>query len=970
VARIRLDEATGLRRIRRHTKKDLPPRRKLESRDVEAAHEDHGSALALKKEPAEKNGTSVIALRASTDRPFDLGSEYDIAGTWLTGRQIDAIRTDWRDGVMTRKLKVSELLEKHDITVEILKALRRRLPEELSWSRRRNPQRIFAPRVIAKAARIIRNYRDEKLSYEALKAALKEIGINPSQYRSLERQLPDGLQISRRASPEHQARRREYFNAFADDIEELLERHAWVVRKQTDLIELMNADAVFKEARGTFTYGRLNKLRTQDEKEADGRIAAIMERVKPEGKQGRRQPNGLGDDDPAPKPTASADGEPRASRREQLLRLAEVLEGRTPSEKNLKAGIAKVSKETGAKRSYHLWRMAMEQHKGVIPELARWRVGSKNRYELRWYAAWVNACHQAGPGASHEAVVEVFKRSREYRDDGRVPDAKQVHKLKEGTALGWRISADSRAKFQLARNMLEAIRTAPVDVDLKHILGSTPIQPQYDYEMGTYFLKTILSDGQYGKGLPAKDLDQEVIGALKHRPGRMYFGLGQSRDPTFDPNLEPPWSPLAICQKILQLPRLEDAPLLQYALSRMNGRLPFENSNVMIINHRYSDIVPFAEAMIGAGMSPSNSLFVSTPYAFDEAVDLGLNDLGVPQLAYPAYDEAKFYEAVEEGVRRMIAKFDEQERRYGQGKPILILDDGGAAARALQKPEFRAHAHKVKIVEITAAGYRVAEKLEREHLRLPFVFYSVANSMTKRKVASKFYARRVVARVEHLVADSKIPRINDRVVVLGGGPMGLFAAERYRQLGRDTAIVDPDPEVRAELIAKGFDPMNVFDTKDLAKALKGRGTILGMSGYFGALGPEHLDAIEDGAIVVQGSSKRNEFAMAAFEKRAKKKTEIPRFDGLPQRSYTYDFGRKGVHFLADGWTINHDGSLHGSPIEDVQLELAIIIESAAAAASDHSSKTGDVRQLGADIQEEYVARWRALKRERKQPRNN
>jgi hypothetical protein len=96
--------------------------------------------------------------------------------------------------------------------------------------------------------------------------------------------------------------------------------------------------------------------------------------------------------------------------------------------------------------------------------------------------------------------------------------------------------------------------------------------------------------------------------------------------------------------------------------------------------------------------------------------------------------------------------------------------------------------------------------------------------------------------------------------------------------------------------------------------------------------------------------------MARFEALAGDKRLLP--TGDPRPSYTYVFGRgrqqKRVHFLADGWTINHNGSLHGSPIASVQLELAIVFENLARAASQRSHRAGGIGQLSAEAQNVYV----------------
>ena len=81
-----------------------------------------------------------------------------------------------------------------------------------------------------------------------------------------------------------------------------------------------------------------------------------------------------------------------------------------------------------------------------------------------------------------------------------------------------------------------------------------------------------------------------------------------------------------------------------------------------------------------------------------------------------------------------------------------------------------------------------------------------------------------------------------------------------------------------------------------------------------------------------------------------------------QESYPDPFGEKRVSFLADGWTINHNGSLHGSPLDAVQLELAIVFENMAMAAKQSIQRAGPIGTLSAEVQEIYVKEWEKLNR--------
>ncbi len=920
---------------------------------------------------APTGGYHWLTVRAAERSPFKARQTYELGGATLTGAALEAMRQDWLLLVLKRKLTANGFCRRHKIKRAVLNALKRTYPDDFTW-RARRPVKTFAPAVVEEARTLIERYHAEELTYLALKHELRALGVEDWQHENLERQLPNGMRIARRQTSVYQQRRLDYFTALADDLEAVIARHGWVIGKQTDLLEVLSRDEEFKAKyppktrSGEFNLSWLGKLRAQDLKEGSGRIAAIADRVKPEGKRGRRQPTG--DPRRTDAPAAQRTVDDQSSReslkvRDQLRHLAERLAAQEPSEAALKRAVSEVNRELGLKRTYRIWRLLMEKHKGVIPELARWRVGSKNDYSLQYLARWVVCTHQAGPAASEADVAALFTKTPEYQQDGRLPDTKLFSQVKRNTPLGWDIAVVTRGRFQLLRNLLEAIRTAPADRDLKHILAETQIRPQFDdYEKACYYLNDALKGGEWAAGL-----DTRVLVAIRDRPTRFIGGLGQKPDPAFDVNAEPPWFPLRMAEKLLSVPRVEDSPLFAHAIERLDGRLPFENNHMMVVYHRYADILPLMDLFIRAGMSPKNSVYVSTPYPFDPAFDLQLRDWGIPQIPFPVYDEKAFSAAVAEGLQRMIDLYDERERKHGYGRPILVLDDGGHAANQI-RGQFKAHAHKFKVVEVTAAGHRITAELKAQHRRVPFIYYSIAYSDFKRQVTSSFYAHRVVDRIRAFSAASGVEPINNKVAVIGGGPMGAFAARYYKTLGCEVVVVDRDAKVRAELRQSGFAADEVVPDTALDAAIAGRGVVLSMCGYKNVLGPAQLDALADGAILAQGSSKRNDFDMAAFEKRAKRKTEIPRRDELPQKSFTYELGGKRLHFCGDGWTINHDGSLHGSPFEDVQLETVLLFESAVEAASDSAAATGDIKVVGDEVQEEYVALWKKARRARQRRR--
>jgi S-adenosylhomocysteine hydrolase len=777
-----------------------------------------------------------------------------------------------------------------------------------------------------------RHQRGELELQRDVAPALRRIGITAT---------GPGLAYLRKLDPLAFAGREEFLScnhaSIVTDLIGIARASRHVVRKWSDLAEVVGKDTAFVARWGQLKINPMTGV-VQRDRDGDGRLRDAMAAI---GTQ-----VGKGSGGRAIRSAKAAEGQPAmvvAPRQESARALAQALRGleRTPA--NLEMVTARLAQSDPNFATRRRWMSVRAEFEGVFPELARWNFDPHRPYSVRYVARWTEAAHQAGAGAGYEEIVALFKRSIEYQEDGRLPPKAS------GTVIMARLHPElisswaNRRTYQRTRQLLELLRAAPKGATLYSLADQVRAIGLPQRNAYKWLSKLGAADGEhYG-------MSRNTFEELK-RSG--FHGLGQARNPGFDRNAELPGVRLDLVRDILDTPRMPR--LLELAISRLDGRRPFEAHNVMFINHRYSDIVSLVDAMARAGMQRENAVFVSTPYPFKDAVTCQLEKSGVRTIV-PKQDMASYANAVEQGIQRMLELHQQQKQKWGKGKPILILDDGGMASKLIAS-KFKEHASKFRIVEVTAAGVRLAQGFQEQHKRLPFVYYSIAHTELKQRITSSFFGRRVAQRVLNLVPQTGVKLLNRRVAILGGGPMGLFAGLELRQQGYEVTFVDPDPAVAARLRDKYKFPVTTIE-----QALPGRGLVVGMSGYQ-TVRKEHLGLIEDGAVLAQGSSKRNEFDMDAFEGLASKKL-LPREDGLSQKSYTYSFrGGKKLHFLGDGWTINHDGSLHGTPMRDIQLELAIYFESAVQAASTPLGQTGVFREIGKDLQSYYLSEWRKVRR--------
>ncbi|HUS67446.1 MAG TPA: hypothetical protein VMZ28_23075, partial [Kofleriaceae bacterium] len=628
--------------------------------------------------------------------------------------------------------------------------------------------------------------------------------------------------------------------------------------------------------------------------------------------------------------------------------LARRVEGIDPTPQRLEKILADLRAEHRGFRDRRRVDFMISTYGGVFPALRRWNFKKGRQFSPRYVARLMSLIHEAGPDADFDQVLEQFRQTEEFAEDGRLPplgtrftfDHAPTYR---GLIAVWR----HRKDFQKTRILLETVRTAPSGMSLKDIVNE-----RLPVSLSASGARVMLRNLTAAK-VAALDMSPAVLERLRRNN---YAGLGEAVDPSFDGNHEPPGVDMELVNDVLDMPRA--GPAMQHFIKRLDGRRPFAGHRTLFVYHQYSDIVPLMELFIDAGMSAKRARFVKTAYPFKDTVRRNLDFLGVETIEH-AQSVPALRDAIAKGLEELLS----------HNEPILIIDDGGLASSVLRE-RFPDQIDRVKIFEITEAGHRQADHERRELGRYPVVYGSKARLPVKKQVTSAFHAKRVVAKLEALLPQTGLDLPHPKIAVIGAGAMGLPAYKElvriYRRRGVEVVVVESDRLKAAALARKGI------TVEDRATALSTSGLILGMTGgsvgedgkVVPILGPEDLALLPDGVILAQGSSKQNEFDMAGFARVAARKRELPRTDGLPQKSFTYDIrtGRKTkrLHFLGDGWTLNHDGSLHGTPIADLDLELGVLLEGAAMVADTRVGRTVNAHlEVDEATQDEYGKVWRA-----------
>jgi S-adenosylhomocysteine hydrolase len=251
---------------------------------------------------------------------------------------------------------------------------------------------------------------------------------------------------------------------------------------------------------------------------------------------------------------------------------------------------------------------------------------------------------------------------------------------------------------------------------------------------------------------------------------------------------------------------------------RGEGKKPFESQNVVMVQHMLGQAVPFVDAMVTAGLDPSNAEFVGVPYQKNPAVRIALErtyglDVTVPERG----DIDSMWKHVGEAIDRAY------ERHLKNGDPILVIDDGGYASKYIAQ-HYAGKEDLFKVVEQTTRGLTEIANLETKP-KFPIV--NVAGSFGKRFESAQV-GDAVVQSVRHVLEAMGTTVARKDILVVGAGKVGQGVAEAFRGDNARVTIYDPylTYDRRRELERLGFKVIT-----DKKEALDSKFLVVGCSGH-------------------------------------------------------------------------------------------------------------------------------------------
>ncbi len=339
----------------------------------------------------------------------------------------------------------------------------------------------------------------------------------------------------------------------------------------------------------------------------------------------------------------------------------------------------------------------------------------------------------------------------------------------------------------------------------------------------------------------------------------------------------------ARCPGLLQdavraLPELSvPMPVLAQTAARLqaaHGR-PLAQFNTLVIGHVLGEMQGFIDALEEVGLDRSTSYLLAVPYSSNELAIEAMRARGYvaenPQGAVEtaargvhhgprwgdhvdantafrgadpkaSFDTLK-NQTVHDALHRML------DTHAKNGRPILVIDDGGYAAKVAGETLTKEQLQHFRFVEQTTRGMRQIRTSAIGNA----VVVDVAGSRVKR-FEDPFVADLITDSLAQTMTQLSGGQLQGkRVAVLGYGNIGASVVARLRTAGAEVTVYDASDDARRRAARDGF---NVVNAK--AMALSGQQFVIGTTGNTSLNAEEFLE-LDANTTLVSTSSVDIEF---------------------------------------------------------------------------------------------------------------
>jgi len=319
----------------------------------------------------------------------------------------------------------------------------------------------------------------------------------------------------------------------------------------------------------------------------------------------------------------------------------------------------------------------------------------------------------------------------------------------------------------------------------------------------------------------------------------------------------------------------EQMPVLRLIRERFAKEKPLRGQRLSACLHVTTETANLLRTLKAGGAEVL--CCASNPLSTQDDVAAALvKEYGIPTYAVHAEDRDTYYSHL---------------RAVLEAHPTITMDDG-ADLVSLLHTEFHDQAAEVRAsMEETTTGVIRLRAMEQDHaLRIPVV--AVNDAQTKYLFDNRYGTGQ--ATLDAIIRATGVLVAGSVIVVCGYGWCGRGVASRARGLGANVIVTEVNPIRALEAALDGY------QVKRMAEAAREGDIFITVTGDKDIIGPNHMTAMKDGAIICNSGHFDVEIDLPALRKLARR---VDRHPDREVETFHLRNGRK-LYLLGQGRLVN------------------------------------------------------------------
>ena len=346
----------------------------------------------------------------------------------------------------------------------------------------------------------------------------------------------------------------------------------------------------------------------------------------------------------------------------------------------------------------------------------------------------------------------------------------------------------------------------------------------------------------------------------------------------------------------------EQMPVLRLIRERFAKEKPLRGQRLSVCLHITTETANLLRTLKAGGAEVL--CCASNPLSTQDDVAAALvKEYGIPSYAVHAEDRDTYYSHL---------------RAVLEAHPTITMDDG-ADLVSLLHTDFHDQAAEVRAsMEETTTGVIRLRAMEQDHaLRIPVV--AVNDAQTKYLFDNRYGTGQ--STLDAIIRATGVLVAGSVIVVCGYGWCGRGVASRARGLGANVIVTEVNPIRALEAALDGY------QVKRMAEAAREGDIFITVTGDKDIIGPNHMTAMKDGAIICNSGHFDVEIDLPALRKLARR---VDRHPDREVETFHLRNGRK-LYLLGQGRLVNL-ACAGGHPAQVMDMSFATQAMAAAWAA--------------------------------------